>query len=352
MAPAEAKSSVFVTLAPISAGCAASAVVMYPMDVVRALRMASASEAVALSTPELLRNFIKAHGLLGLAKQGVVPEIARATTMRVVQFFSYPLIHELFFSKKPSEGTVGTKMAAGMAAALPAAMAITPLENAKIALQLDHTKRFGNSMGAAVQHLWHRGTLAPYVGLQGVFTRSAVSFGPYIATLPYCQQVTLPACKSVFGDTPLGTNVGNLLGGLIAGSLGAFINCPFDLMRTNLQKQAIALAEKPMTTSQILSLSFSPMSYLDVGRQIVQTRGVGALYMGLTFKVARISHHLPSSPFLSHPLPLISSYVPSLRSLTSGAPARATPPSSRTSSASLALSARYSEPCPAELGPG
>ena len=138
MATTAKKPSTFSTLAPISAGCAASAIVMYPMDVVRALRMASASEAVSRSTYQLLSDFISAHGLLGLAKQGVLPEIARATTMRVVQFFSYPLIHEAIFSKKPAEGTAGTKLVSGGLAALPAAVAITPLENAKIALQLDH----------------------------------------------------------------------------------------------------------------------------------------------------------------------------------------------------------------------
>lgn len=226
--------------------------------------------------------------MLGLVSQGVLPEIARATTMRVVQFYSYPIVHEAFFSCKPSEGTPATKLVSGMAASLPSALAITPLENAKIALQLDSAGRFNNSMGSATQHLLRRGWLAPYVGLQGVFTRSAISFGPYIATLPYCQKITVPASKNLFGDTPLGQTVGNLTGGLMAGSLGAALNCPFDLVRTNLQKQAIALAEHPMTTTQILSLSFSPVAYFEVAQQIVRTRGIGALYMGLTFKVAHI----------------------------------------------------------------
>ena len=43
-----------------------------------------------------------------------------------------------------------------------------------------------------------------------------------------------------------------------------------------------------MTTRQILSLAFSPVAYFEVGRQIVATRGVGGLYMGLAFKVAHI----------------------------------------------------------------
>ena len=82
--------------------------------------------------------------------------------------------------------------------------------------------------------------------------------------------------------------LGNLLGGLLAGSFGAAINCPFDLVRTNLQKHAIALAKEPMSTAQIVRLSFSYGAYLEMAQQIVATRGVGALYMGLGFKIAHI----------------------------------------------------------------
>jgi len=287
MTPAPAPSTL-ATLAPISAGCMASAAVMYPMDVVRALRMASASEAASITTAQLLRNFVQSHGIMGFAKQGVLPEIARSTTMRVISFFTYPLIHEAAFGKKPSEGSLGTKMAAGMAAQLPAAAAITPMENAKIALQLDSTNRFKNSMVLAARHLWQRGALAPWVGMQGCFTRSAISFGPYIATLPYCNSVTGPAARRVLGDTPLATTVGNLLGGLGAGALGAALNCPFDLVRVNLQKQAMAAAEKPMSASQIASLAFSPVAYARVAAEIVAARGIGALYLGLAFKVMHI----------------------------------------------------------------
>ena len=266
----------------------ASAAVMYPMDVVRALRMASAGDAVYVSTPQLLRNFVKAHGVSGLASQGVAPEIARATVMRVVQFFSYPLIHKVLFSTEPAQGTPMTKLASGMLASLPSAMAITPLENAKVALQLDAKGEFNNSMSKAVMHLWRRGALAPYVGFQAIFTRSAVSFGPYIAALPYCQKATVPVAKNALGDNSTGQTIGNLLGGFMAGSLGAAINCPFDLVRTNLQKQAIELAKSPMTTGQIMSLTFSPVAYWSVASQIIATRGVGALYMGLAFKIMHI----------------------------------------------------------------
>ena len=176
--------------------------------------MASASEAASASTMQLVRNFVSTHGALGLARQGVAPEIGRATLMRVVQFFAYPLVHEALFSCPPSQGQPEQKLLAGMLASLPSSVAITPLENAKIALQLDHERRFKNSMGKATSHLWRRGLLAPYVGLQGVFMRSAVSFGPYIATLPYCQSLTQPPMRRLCGgDSATGKFLGSLLGG-------------------------------------------------------------------------------------------------------------------------------------------
>lgn len=55
-----------------------------------------------------------------------------------------------------------------------------------------------------------------------------------------------------------------------------------------MQKQAITLAQQPMTTAQIVRLAVSPASYWGVARGIVAARGFGALYLGLSFKVAHI----------------------------------------------------------------
>lgn len=44
----------------------------------------------------------------------------------------------------------------------------------------------------------------------------------------------------------------------------------------------------PLLTRATYAIAGSPLSYFNVGKQIVMSRGVGALYMGLTFKVAHI----------------------------------------------------------------
>lgn len=55
------------TLAPISAACAVTAAVMYPVDVVRALKMASAT-----GPGYTMKQFVKSHGIVGVMSQGVV----------------------------------------------------------------------------------------------------------------------------------------------------------------------------------------------------------------------------------------------------------------------------------------
>jgi tetrahydromethanopterin S-methyltransferase subunit D len=62
---------------------------MYPVDVVRALKMASAT-----GSGYTITEFIAAHGVKGLMSQGVVPEVVRATWMRVLKFFFFPITHE------------------------------------------------------------------------------------------------------------------------------------------------------------------------------------------------------------------------------------------------------------------
>ena len=43
----------------------------------------------------LLKEFHARHGLKGFATQGVVPEMVRATYMRVLKFFLFPITHKV-----------------------------------------------------------------------------------------------------------------------------------------------------------------------------------------------------------------------------------------------------------------
>jgi len=93
-------SSTFETLLPISLACAVTAGVMYPVDVVRALKMASAAG------PNItIQEFIKHHGIKGVLTQGIVPEVTRATWMRILKFFFFPITFEKMWGKPTGKGT-------------------------------------------------------------------------------------------------------------------------------------------------------------------------------------------------------------------------------------------------------
>ena len=119
----------------------------YPVDLVRALKMSSAAEGnVGVGT--LVRNFHAAHGMKGFVTQGVGPEMLRATYMRVSKFFLFPIMHRAMYDKEPSQGSMGTKMAAAIVCSLPEGASIAPIETAKIAIQLDTKNAYKNSMNS------------------------------------------------------------------------------------------------------------------------------------------------------------------------------------------------------------
>lgn len=60
----------------------------------------------------------------------------RATYMRVLKFFLFPITHKSMFGKPENKGSPMTKAAAAAVASLPEGFTIQPLEVAKIALQL------------------------------------------------------------------------------------------------------------------------------------------------------------------------------------------------------------------------
>jgi hypothetical protein len=79
---------------------------------------------------------IAADGLKGFATQGVLPEMMRATYMRVLKFFLFPITHKSMFGTPENKGSPFTKAIAAGVASLPEGFTIQPLEVAKICLQL------------------------------------------------------------------------------------------------------------------------------------------------------------------------------------------------------------------------
>ena len=111
--------SIFATLPPITCGALTTATTMYPVDLLRALKMSAAAEGVSKGTGELVKEFHAKHGLKGFVSQGVLPEMLRATYMRVLKFFLFPITHKAVFGMPENKGSAMTKAVAGGLASLP-----------------------------------------------------------------------------------------------------------------------------------------------------------------------------------------------------------------------------------------
>ena len=105
-----------------------------------------ANAGSGLSTMQLLSNFKDTHGVQGFFTQGLAPEVARATWMRFLKFGLFPFIHTAMYNVTPKFGTARTKAITACFTSVPEVLTIMPLEIAKVQLQLDSAKVFGNSM--------------------------------------------------------------------------------------------------------------------------------------------------------------------------------------------------------------
>ena len=295
--------SAWATLPPITAGAASVAFIMYPADVMRALKMASAGGGES-NAVVLLKNFIQAHGIKGLASQGVVPELVQRTWSRVSKFFLFPVLHRMIWSKEPSQGNPFTKGLAAMAATAPEMWTCTPFETAKVALQLDSKNRFNNSATNVMKWIMkEQGWKGLYCGYAGLQYRQAMWTSIYFASVDDITKQTKSGMSSVFGESTTVSRVSAVLGGFIAGTVGAAVNTPGDVVRTNVQKAEMAKWLNP-PASGIPKYSFGP-SYVASGVTVSVDM---AKHVWKTTRRRKITHH-PSplvhtvSPILTpHPL--------------------------------------------------
>jgi len=282
-APAPSKAQkYFQSLAPISAAAASTAFVMYPVDVVRALRMASADNA-SLGAVQLVKNFTAIHGVTGLFRQGVFPELAKATSMRISKWFLFPVVHEAVFSRPAPQGNGFTKSIAGGLCVLPETFIIAPFELAKIALQLDSENKFKNSGTNVMRQLIaERGWKSMFIGFGPLIYRQ-VSFAMVLfASIGSCTQLVQPYVQSVCSPK-YSKGVSTALAGFTAGVLGTMVNCFGDVIRTVQQKKALqsAATREPLTFRYFWG---GVTEGVKVGMEIKQNSGWKGLYRGFGFK--------------------------------------------------------------------
>jgi hypothetical protein len=265
--------STFRSMLPILCSAFTAAAIMYPLDLVRALQMANAGSGC--TTSELLSNFQRAHGWKGFFTQGLVPELARSTWMRFIKFALFPLVHISLTGKPESKGNELTKALSAIISSIPEALSIMPLEASKIALQLDTANIYKNNMfkamsGIISQHGWS-GLMIGYLGIQ--YRQAAWSAGYFASIKFFERQVNqIIGLNTAFClKYPKATKtISQLLSGFFAGVFGACFNTPGDTIRSNLQKRAFQ--------------GVKGLTFWNVGKDIIASKGPGALYAGFKFK--------------------------------------------------------------------
>ena len=160
------------TLPPIIASSFTCAAIMYPADLIKALRMGAPPHHSSLT---LIGEFRRRFGLSGFFTQGVAPEVARAGLMRVIKFFCFPLTHEALWAKPASKGTPAEKAVAGALCTVPEALCIMPLEVAKVGLQLDQHNRFGGSSASVLRQSFDQAVPSDVVKNLSGYIRSDAS---------------------------------------------------------------------------------------------------------------------------------------------------------------------------------
>jgi len=265
--------SAFATLPPITGAAVVVSFTMYPVDVVRAFCMANPG----MGASEGLRNFLQAHGVQGFLKKGLAAEISRASTSRMLKFWLQPIAHNTFFGVDQGKGTPVTKGVAGALATIPEAFVITPLENLKIAEQLDKDKKF-NGLADTGKHLTRtRGLFGGlYIGYFGIQCRQMLWTGGFFLSLDEGKR---QVSKVISNPLPQ-----DILSGFFSGVLGTALCCWCDVVRSVIQKKAIADTFDASIPRPSALTHVNPALFFSETAALYASKGFGGLYAGVGAK--------------------------------------------------------------------
>jgi len=263
---------------PIFAGSLCSSFAAYPIDILRCLRMSTAADPKERFLV-LVSRFRNHYSLFGFIRQGLFAEMLRTTCLRLSKFFIYPFAHQSITGQSPSKGTITTRIGAGVLASIPECLIVTPIEFAKLALQLNHGPLhhpilpFRRSAFLAAKFLHQKqGISGLFTGYTALQYRHSAFCVAYFATLTPLENLIRRLSK----DTKLAnTPIIPLVAGAFAGVVGALASTPGDVVRTNIQKAA--LWKEFDIESRVGSLKMAS--------QIVKSRGLLGLWYGVGFKI-------------------------------------------------------------------
>jgi len=268
---------VFDTLPPVTGAAVVTSITMYPADVIRAQCMSNPG----LGPVSAARNFIATHGLKGFVQQGLAAEVTRASFSRMIKFWLQPQVHQKLFGRPVGQGNAGTKGFAGALATIPEVITISPLENMKLAEQLDKEKRF-NGMGSVAKHLMKtRGVVGGrYCGFIGMQMRQCLWTAGFFMSLDIFKSIVKPVVSSSLGQ--------DILGGFGAGAFGVALNCWTDVVRSVIQKDAIASTFDPKAVAPSSVQHFNPVHFFGKTAELYASKGIGGLYAGVGVKMVHL----------------------------------------------------------------
>jgi hypothetical protein len=158
---------------------------------------------------------------------------------------------------------------------------ISPMEVAKIGLQLDRENKFKNNSTAFARHIYEtKGLSGLYSGWAGMQWRQSFWTGTYFATLSSWKGLVEPPIRQAGG----GDALANLTSGFLAGVFASIPNAPGDVVRSVVQKK---LFQEPGRVAKGISLG-GIMEHISVANEIIGARGITALYAGFGFKAMHL----------------------------------------------------------------
>ena len=137
-------------------------------------------------TPFSVTGHYRSFGVKGFISQGVVPELVKSSGMRISKFFLFPIACENLWEKPSTDCSPLQKGLAGACATVPEILMISPIEVAKIGLQLDHANVYKNNSLNFIKHIYStHGVSGLYCGWAGMQYRQATWTGTFFATVSF-----------------------------------------------------------------------------------------------------------------------------------------------------------------------
>merc|ERR1719464_2630172 len=191
-----------------------------------------------------------------------------------------PIVHEAMYGVSETKGTPASKVIAGAVGTVPEVIAISPLENIKLAAQLDKEGKFKGSADIAKHILRTRGFGGLMIGYAGMQVRQCLWTGGFFMTLDLYKG----AVANVVGNK-LAQDV---LSGFAAGATGTALNCWTDVCRSVVQKKALADTFDPSIPRPSALEPFNPTSFFATAGEIMGAKGVTGLYSGVGPKMVHL----------------------------------------------------------------